>query len=78
MRGGFYSMVVDSPGVLGFSEYRLVLDEGVNVLNLVVGDLDEFQRRLTGQGVVIRQVNQLDGVPESQGKNLPALPGPLV
>jgi hypothetical protein len=78
MHGTFYSMVVDSPGVLGFPEYRLVLDEGFNAFNLVVNDLDEFQRKLISQGVTFKQINPLDGVPEGKSGILPVLPGPLV
>jgi hypothetical protein len=79
IQGGFFSMVVDSPAVLGFSEYKLVLDEGINVFNLVVGNLEEFRSNLEGQGVVFKQLNRLDDLPPAgEGVKVPVLPGPLV
>jgi len=57
---GFYSFVVIAPEEVILPEYFVHLDEGRNVFNASVSDIENLKKRLSEKGVRILQANQLD------------------
>jgi len=56
----FYSFVVQCKEEIVIPEYLVTLDQGVNVFNVVVKDLDGFLRQLQEAGVMVQQVHRLE------------------
>lgn len=68
---GFYAFVVHASEPASFPQYRLVLDPGIDVFNLLVEDLLAFEKTLAEAGVRIIQASRLD---EETTPDLPQLP----
>lgn len=56
----FYSFKVHSSSPVVLPTHFLVIDEGEDVFNLSVADLDGFCQELIREGVKILEVNKLD------------------
>ena len=57
---GFFSFRVIAPDVVVLPEHFLALDEGVQVFNLMVNDLDTFLGQLRACGVKVLNTYHLD------------------
>ena len=63
----FFSFIVEAPDVMQIPGYMIVLDQGRNVFNAVVPDINIFQEMIKSLGCKVIQVNNLDDfeLPES-------------
>jgi hypothetical protein len=59
-RARAYSFIVKSPDTLLFGKYKIALDEGRNVFNILLDDVQEFRRVLAEKGVEVLTVNDLN------------------
>lgn len=60
MTSGYFSIVAVAGNAVGWSEYRVALDKGVNVFTVQTEDLDALLAAMRVAGVTITSVNRLD------------------
>ena len=72
---GYYSIVAVARQPVAIPDPLVLLDTGLNVFTAQTDDLEGMLDALKNEGVTVKKVNRLDGLPSVEPKATLLLPG---